>query len=118
MAEPVKYTWAVLSQYPRGARGMSEEGVRAATEQEARRMGRKAGLKIVSVTTDWVPVTNPPLNGPAGQEYQAGDREVDGTITGGRPYNGGTWIYTLGTAYGETETYGDDVYYLHPAGGR
>jgi hypothetical protein len=105
---------------------MSEEGVRAATEQEARRMGRKAGFKIVSVTTDWAPVTNPPLNGPTSQEYQAGDRvsakaggrEVDGTITGGRPYNGGIWIYTLGTAYGETEIYGDDVYYLHPAGGR
>lgn len=105
---------------------MSEEGVKAATEQEARQMGRKAGFRIVSVTTDWVPVTNPPPDGPAGQEYQAGDHvsakaagtEVEGTITGGRPYNGSIWLYTVGTAYGETEVYGDDVYYLHPAGGR
>jgi hypothetical protein len=123
MAERVKYTWTVSSQYLRGARGITEEDVKAATEQDARRHGRLAGHVITSVATDWVPVTNPPADGPAGQDYQPGDcvqaksqgRELAGKITAARADAVG-WIYTLDTGYGETEIYGGDVYYLHPAG--
>ena len=126
MAEPVKYTWTVLSQYLHGARGTCEAGVKAATEQEARKLGGLGGHRIISVTTDWLPLTNPPASGPAGQEYQRGDRvsakcegrELSGTITAARdvPYEG--WKYTLDTGNGKVQVDGDDVYYLHPAEAR
>lgn len=124
--EPVKYTWTVSTRRRGSSQEPSEQGVKAATALEARQLAYRTVTEVItSVVTDWVPVTNPPAGGPAGQEYQRGDRvnaksqgrELSGVITAARN-RGGEWTYSLDTGYAKVPIDGDDVYYLHPAGSR